>query len=300
MISVRTIKRLFTGLLLVPALTFGAGKEIESKRTATTEQRLITVGGGVTEIIHALGLSDRIVATDVTSRIPPRVKHLPRVGYQRRLSAEGLLSLKPDHLIGTEEMGPAVVLSQLRKSGVKVTTLPAGTELSQLEERIRQLSDIAGKQKEGQVLWNKVNNDLALARKVFQDKKPKKVVFMMAHAGTSVLAGRNTTVNSLINMAGGVNQAADSFEGYRQVSGESLLIMAPDIIIVSESTLKKEKSMDGIMKLMPGLKATPAGRQGRIFIVDGSVLQGGLGPRIGEVALKLAKKIYETDAIAKY
>ncbi|WVM92296.1 hypothetical protein ULG90_22115 [Halopseudomonas pachastrellae] len=54
------------------------------------------------------------------------------MGYQRQLSAEGVLSLKPDVLLGTEEMGPPPVLAQLREAGVDVVVLSASPSLDTL------------------------------------------------------------------------------------------------------------------------------------------------------------------------
>ena len=57
---------------------------------------VVTVGGPVTEIVYALGEQDRIVARDTTSVYPPEANQLPDVGYMRRLSPEGVLSVNPD------------------------------------------------------------------------------------------------------------------------------------------------------------------------------------------------------------
>ena len=53
------------------------------------------------QLILALGGEQSLVATDISSVEP---KNLPRVGYHRALSAEGILSLAPTRLIGSDEM----------------------------------------------------------------------------------------------------------------------------------------------------------------------------------------------------
>jgi iron complex transport system substrate-binding protein len=47
-------------------------------------QRVITLGGSVTEIAVALGAGDRLVAHDTTSNFPESITALPDVGYIRR------------------------------------------------------------------------------------------------------------------------------------------------------------------------------------------------------------------------
>src|SRR5262245_990153 len=73
-------------------------------------QRWVSAGGSISEWVVALGGQDRLVGVDTTSQHPEALKALPSIGYQRQLAAEGILSLRPDILVGTEEMGPPPVL----------------------------------------------------------------------------------------------------------------------------------------------------------------------------------------------
>jgi hypothetical protein len=61
--------------------------------------RIVTIGGPVTEAVFALGAGGRVIAVDVTSTYPAAVAALPKVGYQRALSAEGLLALDPELVV---------------------------------------------------------------------------------------------------------------------------------------------------------------------------------------------------------
>ena len=72
----------------------------------------------MTEAVYALGAESMLVATDTTSLYPDAATRTPKVGYLRQLSAEGVLSLRPDAVIGAGEAGPAIVLDQLRAMGL--------------------------------------------------------------------------------------------------------------------------------------------------------------------------------------
>lgn len=67
-------------------------------------ERIISAGSSVTELILALGAEQQLVGIDVTSVAPPSLA-LPKVGYHRQLSAEGLLALEPTQLLGSVD-GP--------------------------------------------------------------------------------------------------------------------------------------------------------------------------------------------------
>ena len=57
--------------------------------------RLVSVGGALTETVFALGAGGQLVGVDTSSTHPAGTAGLPRVGYQRALSSEGVLSLRP-------------------------------------------------------------------------------------------------------------------------------------------------------------------------------------------------------------
>mgnify|MGYP002397398202 FL=1 len=82
-------------------------------------QRIVSVGGDVTEIIFALGLGDRVVAVDTTSQYPPdAVKEKKSVGYMRALSTEGVLSVAPTLIVASADAGPPEVVAALKGSTV--------------------------------------------------------------------------------------------------------------------------------------------------------------------------------------
>ena len=79
--------------------------------------RLITLGGSITEIVYALGAEAQLVGTDSTCFYPPAAAKTPKVGYFRQLSAEGILSLRPDVIVGTDDIGPPAVIDQVGSAG---------------------------------------------------------------------------------------------------------------------------------------------------------------------------------------
>src|ERR1700748_1577451 len=67
------------------------------------ESRIVAIGGPVTEIVYALGADKDLVGTDTSSIYPGAATRLPQVGYQRMLSAEGVLALHPTLIIASAE-----------------------------------------------------------------------------------------------------------------------------------------------------------------------------------------------------
>ena len=92
--------------------------------TATPTHRIISTDASVTNLLFDFGMQDNLIAVDVTSQLPKGFKSLPNVGYHRNLSAEGLLSLKPSIVIGSDLMGPDNVIQALNQAEVPFLQLP--------------------------------------------------------------------------------------------------------------------------------------------------------------------------------
>ena len=95
--------------------------------TVTDISRIVVINGDVTEVVFALGLGENVVAVDTSATHPAEVTNLPQVGYQRRLSAEGVLSMDPTVVIGNTNAGPPEVIEQIRATGVPVVILESVT-----------------------------------------------------------------------------------------------------------------------------------------------------------------------------
>lgn len=252
------------------------------------QERIVSVGPATTELLLALGGESSLIATDVSS---PEPKGLPKVGYHRALAAEGILSLAPTRLVGSDEMGPPPALEQLRRAGVEVTVLPTAPTLANLNERIDALAGLLGNQAAGTRLKAEIavqSDQLAAQAK---QNKPLKVAFLLLHKGQPTsIAGGNTTASALVTLAGGVNPVA-RLHDYKPVSTESLIELQPDLVLVSGRDWQQYQSVDSVLAEVPALAATPAGKNRAIHAIDGHALQGGLSLRSLQQANQIAQWI---------
>ena len=74
--------------------------------TVESIDRIIPLDGDLAEVVFALGLGDRVVATDLSATFPPEADALPEIGYQRALSAEPIAAFEPTVLLATDLAGP--------------------------------------------------------------------------------------------------------------------------------------------------------------------------------------------------
>ncbi|MDN3616487.1 MAG: heme/hemin ABC transporter substrate-binding protein [Vibrio gallaecicus] len=276
--------------LAITAGLFGAVNTVSANDLAN--QRIISAGSAVTELVIALDATDKLVAVDVTSRFPES-NALPKIGYHRQLSAEGLIALQPTVIIGSDEMGPDSAVSQLKSANVDVQIVNTEASIDGLLDRIDQIANLTGSQNKAQAVKKNVAEQVnALESNQVTKKDAKTVLFLLLHEGRPAnVAGKETTPNAIIELAGGINPAS-TLTSFKPLSMESMVEMQPDVILVSGRSYKKMGGADAILKSLPMLAATPAGMNKQIITVDGSALVGGLGLRSLSEAKRLNALIY--------
>ena len=99
--------------------------------------RILALGGSVTEIVYALGEEDRLIARDTTSTFPAPANDLEDVGYLRALSPEGVLSVDPTLIISEEGAGPPETIDVLRDAAIPFVTVPETYSREGILEKIR-------------------------------------------------------------------------------------------------------------------------------------------------------------------
>ncbi len=254
---------------------------------AAAAPRVVSVGGALTEIVWALGAADTLVGTDSTSTWPAAAKALPKVGYPRKLSAEGVLSLAPSLVLATNEAGPATVLAQLRGAGVKVLTTTPGHDFDSLLANVGRIAEGLGRTAAGTALSDRLRLEWAATRAAMSPpaRRPR-VLFVFSHAANNVqVAGADTAADAMIRLAGGVN-AMSGFSGYRPLAAEAAVSAAPDVILATREGLGAVGGAE-VLLARPGLALTPAARSGRVLAYDTLYLLG-FGPRLPQAVRQLA------------
>lgn len=266
---------------------------ISSSSIALAQERIISAGSAVTELIYALNAQDSLIAVDVTSKMP-QTEPLPKIGYHRQLSTEGLLALQPTQIIGSDEMGPQTTLDLLTQSDIKVNVVNTKPTITGLLERIDEIALLTHHQENSQQIKDKVNKKVAQLKSNIPVKtKQKKVLYLLLHEGRApYVAGSDTTMDEMIRLAGAINPAQPLISSFKPLSIEAMISMQPDVILVSNRSLVKLEGIDNIIKSIPTLASTPAGINKQIIGVSGSALVGGLGLATLDEAARLNTLLY--------
>ncbi len=255
--------------------------------------RIITAGSAMTETVCALGLCDKIVATDRTSLYPAEMQKLPSIGYRTGISAAGIIALKPSLFIVEKAYVEESVVNQIKSTGVKVIEVARAYDLPGTKNLIRVIAMEVNKKSEGEHIITKIESQLAEANAIVKKASagrqgPK--VLCIYNRGTSSfdVAGNNTFSNILpfVN----ATPAVTGVEGYKPLNTEALIAANPDFLLMFESGVKSLGGVEGVLKV-PGVDQTTAGKKKQVIVMDGVKLSN-FGPRLGEAVKELAEILY--------
>lgn len=250
--------------------------------------RIVPLNGDLAETVFTLGLAKNVVGVDTSATYPERtVEKLPKIGYQRTLSAEGILSLRPTVVVGSPAAGPPPVIEQLRTAGVTVVIIPEYKTLNAGARKLRILGKALGVPNRGERLARQVESQITIAKREVASTNGKPRVAFLYLRGTQVqmIGGKGSGADAMIAAAGGQDVGVDSgIEGFKPFSAEALVAARPDVLLLLTAGLQSVGGVDGLLRL-PGVAQTPAGQARRIVHYDDLLLLG-LGPRTGK-ALRL-------------
>ncbi|MDZ4866437.1 MAG: ABC transporter substrate-binding protein [Alphaproteobacteria bacterium] len=282
--------RMFIAAALAAVISFASA-------AAAQAERVVTIGGDITEIVYALGEGKRLVGADETSMYPfAETKALPKVGYMRNLAAEGILSLKPELIIATSLSGPPAVLEQLKDAKIKLVLVQADESIAGVYAKVDAVAAALGVTPNAAALKASIEKRMTAVETALKSADSKaKAMFLLAQGpGGAMAAGKGTAADSMIKLAHATNVAA-GFDGYKPLTPESAVALGPDVIIVAEHAVAMLGGVDKL-KLRPEIAITPAGKNNRIVVMDAQLLLG-FGPRTPDAVATLARAVHPTVKI---
>ena len=262
---------------------------------AENHSRTVVAGGSITEIVYFLGQEDILTAVDITPNYPEEALQLPSIGYVRALSTEGILSLEPTLIMGENDMGPELVVDQIRTTGLDMRIIDDDYSLQSIKNKVFCIGEIIG-MKEGsrRIFTEKLGQtyDSLKTIQVSNINDRKRIMVILNIDGTSpIVAGSETSGDGFIKMTGAVN-AAGNFKGWKPVGPESIIEMNPDAIIITERGMRNYKDVKEFIE-KTSLTFTNAALNNKVITFDGMEMLG-FGPRSLKAALDISKIVNDT------
>ena len=273
----------FLAALLIIALTLTACTPTEQTPTQYvvddlgrlvaingTPERIISLAPSNTEILFALGLGDKVVGVTMYCDYPPEAQDKEKVGDYYGPDIEKIIALQPDLILATDfhrfDLIPA-----LAEQGFTVFAVAPQT-LEDVLESIQKIGTITGKEAEALELLNGMTSKIEEIEEQTEELEEKPSVFYITWHDPMWTVGRNTWIDDLIKIAGGVNIFSQYFESGAMVEIEWVIVLNPEIIIASEWSYDWAQNATD-------LASTNASQTGRVYTFDDDLAQRP-GPRL--------------------
>lgn len=263
-------------LLLLMAPPVGATQATDALGRAITvedpPQRIVSLVPAVTEILFALGLEDRIAGVTSFCNYPPEARLKPKIGEYSSPSLEVMATIQPDLVFMSADASSPEFLKRLEALGVAVYVVYPRS-VGETVELIRNMGRLLQQQVVAESLAMSLQQTAECARQLTASL-PKARVLCTVMSQPLVVAGRNTLLDDLVDIAGGENVVPAGLNRYPTWSIESVLAANPDVILVSPHPGQADPSAS--FRRWPELKAV---QSERLVTIDADWIQRP-GPRL--------------------
>jgi iron complex transport system substrate-binding protein len=231
------------------------------------------------------------VGRDELSDYPAQVAGIQSVGGSMgNFSTEAIVALKPDLVLAAEINTPELVKT-LEGLGLTVYYLSNPTTLDGMYANLEAVAKLTGHVDETSTLIQSLKARVTAVDTKLAGISEKPTVFYELDATDTskpYTASPGTFIDLLIQRAGGTNVASTLKDQYPQVSLEELVVLNPDIIILSDSAYGETPEK---VAARPGWGTLAAVKNGRVYPFDYHLLSIP-GPRLVDGLEQLAKLLH--------
>lgn len=268
--------------------------DCKASECSKTPCRVVSMAPHITETIFALGCGGRIVGVTDFCVYPKEVMGLPKLGGTINPNLERLASLRPDLVVvqGKNER----LMRFCNKRRVPVLNLEM-ENIESIYDGIGRLGRALNCPQNANTLCGSIRKGLEEVRESVAGL-PRKEVFLcfgrISEDFTNIFTvGGGSFISEILHIAGGRNIFSRIDQRYPEISKESIIKKAPEIIIeirAGEDLSNCEK--EAISKEWKRLASLKAASQGRVYVFTENFLLMP-GPRVVEAARLLAEEIHQ-------
>jgi cobalamin transport system substrate-binding protein len=276
-------------LLLILSCWMGAGFAVSYALQSQQDQatplparadRIVSMTPNLTEILFALGLDEQIVAVTQYSNYPAAAKEKPKVGSFWQPDIEAVVAAKPSLVVLLGFAQQKNLAERLKRIGYRTLTVKIET-VNEFFKAAAEIGAATARQRQAEELIATIKKKLQALSRLLGNEPRVRVLWVVQREPLRV-AGRDTFVNEMIELAGGENAIGPTLHKYPPIGAEQVIISRPDVIIepdMGRDDLTAQRQ--AALRYWSRFKNVPAVRNGRVYVIDGDTVSR-LGPRLYE------------------
>ncbi|WP_306394339.1 cobalamin-binding protein [Telluria beijingensis] len=233
--------------------------------------RVVSMAPSVTELLFAAGGGGQIVGAVNYSDYPEAAKRITRIGSNREIDMELLISLKPDLIVAWRHNSSERQIEMVRRLGIPVFQSDPQT-LDGIPDSVLRLGRLLGTEAAAKTTATQLREQLAGLRTRYAGRAPVRTFYQVWDKPLYTLSGKHILTDAM-KLCGGENIFDKLTVTAPIVSIESVLQANPEAIIATA-----EKNYGGVDLWKP-YGTLAAVRSNNLFTLDGHLLNRA-GPRM--------------------
>ena len=249
--------------------------------------RIVSLAPNLTEILFALGLEKEVVGVTLYSDYPPAAVIKPKVGTFWQPNVEAVIAAKPDLVITLGFEQQKNIAERLKRIGYSSLTVSI-EKVNDLFEVIEKIGAATGKQCRASELVGDIRKKLDNLSVLVGTNDRIRVLWVVQREPLRV-AGRDTFVNEMIELAGGENAIGSTVHKYPPIGAEQVIVCGAEVII--EPAMKQENVAEqqvSALQYWSRFKKVPAVANKQVYVIRDDAVSR-LGPRLYEGTETIAR-----------
>jgi iron complex transport system substrate-binding protein len=259
-------------------VTDDAGRDVTIQ---TRPERIVSLAPANTEIVAALGATDRLVGVTTLCDYPAEVAGIAKVGDFAQPNLEAVAAADPDLVLATTGV-QADVIAQLEELGASVIAI----DPQSLEGVFTSIGTVGAAIGEPQAAAELTESMRIQLEDISETVESAPVTCFLEIAQDPLFtAGRGTLLNDLIEVAAGENVVTE--EGYVPYSVEQLVAADPEVYLATKGSMSDPADIGK----RPGYSSLRAVATGRVYVLDDNLVSRP-GPRVVEGVRQIAQALH--------
>ena len=246
----------------------------------TRANRIVSLAPNLTEILFALGLEKEIVRVTLNSDYPPAAAKKPKAGTFWQPNIEAIIAARPDLIVTLGFEQQKNLAARLKRMNYNCLTVNI-EKVNDLYDAVETIGAAAGKQHEANGLVINIKDNLEKLSALVGTEAKVSVLWVVQREPLRV-AGRDTFVNEMIELAGGENAIGPTLHKYPPIGAEQVIVCGADVIIEPSMQQKNLAAQQNTaLQYWSKFENVPAVANKRIYIIQGDMVSR-LSPRLYE------------------
>ena len=263
------------------------GQNCNDTTLPTKAERIVSIAPNLTEILFALRLEKEIARVTLDSDYPAAAAQKPKVGTFWQPNIEAVIAARPDLVITLGFHQQKNIAERLKRTGYKTLTVTI-EKVNDLFEAIEKIGSVTDKQPQANELSTNIRKNLDRLTALVGTEKKVRALWVVQREPLRV-AGRDTFVNEMIELAGGENAIGRTVHKYPPIGAEQVIVCDADVIIEPAMAQEDlERQQNRALQYWSKFENLPAVANKRIYVIPGDTVSR-LGPRLYEGTETIAR-----------